>query len=112
SSPVTIALRENWRDIVRIAIMALAAVIAMVATIFGAAYAVQPSYGIGFHANTYLVIPFVGNIVAVIVIPFVGKLSDRIGRRIPVVVGTVGAGLLAYACLCAIRAPCRRASGQ
>ncbi|MDR7009384.1 MFS transporter [Paraburkholderia strydomiana] len=102
SSPVTIALRENWRDIVRIAIMALAAVIAMVATIFGAAYAVQPSYGIGFHANTYLVIPFVGNIVAVIVIPFVGKLSDRIGRRIPVVVGSVGAGLLSYAYLYAI----------
>jgi len=104
SSPVTIALRENWRDIVRIAIMALAAVIAMVATIFGAAYAVQPSYGIGFHANTYLVIPFVGNIVAVIVIPFVGKLSDRIGRRIPVVVGSVGAGLLSYAYLYAISA--------
>ncbi|MDR5752603.1 MULTISPECIES: MFS transporter [unclassified Caballeronia] len=104
SSPVTIALRDNWRDIVRIAVMALAAVIAMVATIFGAAYAVQPSYGIGFHANMYLVIPLVGNIVAVIVIPFVGKLSDRIGRRIPVVVGSVGAGLLSYAYLYAISA--------
>jgi MFS family permease len=104
ASPIAVALRENWRDIVRIAIMALAAVIAMVATIFGAAYAVQPSYGIGFHANTYLVIPLVGNIVAVLVIPFVGKLSDRIGRRIPVIVGSLGAGLLSYVYLYAISA--------
>ncbi|MCA8315045.1 MFS transporter [Burkholderia multivorans] len=101
-SPIRVALRDSWRDIVRIAVMATAAVIAMVATIFGAAYAVQPAYGIGFHADTYLVIPFVGNVVAVILIPFVGRLSDRIGRRIPVVVGSLGAGLLSYAYLYAI----------
>ncbi|MCC8392550.1 MHS family MFS transporter [Paraburkholderia sp. MMS20-SJTR3] len=103
-SPIRVAFRESWRDIVRIAVMASAAVIAMVATIFGAAYAVQPAYGIGFHPNTYLVIPLVGNIVAVIVIPFVGRLSDRIGRRIPVVVGSLGAGLLSYVYLYAISA--------
>ncbi|WP_261534014.1 MFS transporter [Burkholderia multivorans] len=103
-SPIRVALRDSWRDIVRIAVMATAAVIAMVATIFGAAYAVQPAYGIGFHADTYLVIPFVGNVVAVILIPFVGRLSDRIGRRIPVVVGSLGAGLLSYAYLYAISA--------
>ncbi|MFT4065548.1 MFS transporter [Paraburkholderia sp.] len=103
-SPIRVAFRESWRDIVRIAVMASAAVIAMVATIFGAAYAVQPAYGIGFHPDTYLVIPLVGNIVAVIVIPFVGRLSDRIGRRIPVVVGSLGAGLLSYVYLYAISA--------
>ncbi|AIO71332.1 major facilitator transporter [Burkholderia pseudomultivorans] len=37
-----------------------------------------------------------------ILIPFVGRLSDRIGRRIPVVVGSLGAGLLSYAYLYAI----------
>ncbi|PXW24894.1 MFS transporter [Paraburkholderia caballeronis] len=104
ASPITVAFRESWREIVRIAVMATAAVIAMVATIFGAAYAVQPSYGIGFHPDTYLAIPLIGNIVAVIVIPFVGKLSDRIGRRIPVVVGSLGAGLLSYVYLYAISA--------
>jgi MFS family permease len=103
-SPIRVAFRESWRDIIRIAVMASAAVIAMVATIFGAAYAVQPAYGIGFHPDTYLVIPLVGNIVAVIVIPFVGRLSDRIGRRIPVVVGSLGAGLLSYVYLYAISA--------
>ncbi len=48
------------------------------------------------------VIPVVGNIVAVIVIPFVGALSDRIGRRPPIIVGALGAGLLAFAYLHAI----------
>ncbi|WP_176055737.1 MFS transporter, partial [Paraburkholderia caribensis] len=36
--------------------------------------------------------------------PYVGRLSDRIGRRIPVVVGSLGAGLLSYVYLYAISA--------
>ena len=41
-------------------------------------------------------------IVAVIVIPFVGDLSDRIGRRPPMIVGSLAAGLLSFAYLYAI----------
>ncbi len=37
-----------------------------------------------------------GNVVAVILIPFVGNLSDRIGRRPVIIVGCLGAGVLAY----------------
>jgi len=73
-----------------------------VATIFGAAYAVQPGYGIGFSKDVYLWIPVLGNITAVIVIPFVGNLSDRIGRKPPLIVGSVGAGLLSFGYLYAI----------
>jgi MFS family permease len=73
--------------------MALMNVIPVVATIFGAAYAVQPAYGIGFDKSVYLWIPVVGNIVAVLVIPFVGNLSDKIGRR-----PTMIAGCWARAC--------------
>ena len=50
----------------------------------------------------YLWIPVLGNIVAVVVIPFVGKLSDRVGRRKPVIVGSLVAGLLSFAYLYAI----------
>ena len=57
---------------------------------FGAAYAVQPAYGIGFKPDVYLWIPVVGNIAAVLVIPFVGNLSDKIGRRPPIIVGALG----------------------
>ena len=77
----------------RVVCMALMNVIPVVATIFGAAYAVQPAYGIGFSKDVYLWIPVLGNILAVLVIPFVGNLSDKIGRKPPIIVGALAAGL-------------------
>jgi MFS family permease len=43
-----------------------------------------------------------GNILAVIVIPFVGNLSDKIGRRPCIIVGALGSGLLSFVYLYAI----------
>jgi MFS family permease len=102
TSPVVEVLRQSWDDILRVVCMALIAVIAMVAATYGAAYATQPAYGIGFPPNVYLWIPVLGNILAVILIPYVGNLSDRIGRRPPVIVGALSAGLLSFAYLYAI----------
>lgn len=101
-APVLEAIQNNWPDMIRVILMALMNVIPVVATIFGAAYAVQPAYGIGFEKDVYLWIPVVGNILAVLIIPFVGVLSDRIGRRPPMIVGSLVAGLLAFAYLYAI----------
>jgi MFS family permease len=77
-------------------------VIPVVATIFGAAYAVQPAYGIGFEKDVYLWIPVLGNCLAVLVIPFVGNLSDKIGRRPMMIGGSLISGMLAFAYLYAI----------
>ncbi|WOD16386.1 MFS transporter [Paraburkholderia kirstenboschensis] len=101
-SPIAEAFRYNWVDMLRVVGCSLMNVIPVVATIFGAAYAVQPAYGIGFSKSVYLWIPVIGNIVAVLVIPYVGNLSDRIGRRLPIIVGALGAGLLSFAYLYAI----------
>ncbi|MFM0238661.1 MFS transporter [Paraburkholderia phytofirmans] len=101
-SPIVEAFRYNWPDMVRVILCSLMNVIPVVATIFGAAYAVQASYGIGFSKSVYLWIPVIGNIVAVLVIPYVGNLSDRVGRRLPIVVGALGAGLLSFGYLYAI----------
>jgi MFS family permease len=101
-APIIQALKENWQDMLRVVCMALMNVIAVVATIFGAAYAVQPAYGIGFHKDVYLWIPVLGNILAVLVIPFVGNLSDKIGRKPLIIGGALGAGLLSFAYLYAI----------
>jgi len=101
-TPVIDAITNHWVDMIRVVCMSLMNVIPVVATIFGAAYAVQPSYGIGMDRSVYLWIPVIGNIVAVIVIPFVGDLSDRIGRRPPMIVGSLAAGLLSFAYLYAI----------
>jgi MFS family permease len=74
----------------------------VVATIFGAAYAVQPGYGIGFSKDVYLWIPVLGNCLAVLVIPYVGNLADRIGRKPPLIIGALSSGLLSFGYLYAI----------
>ncbi|MBD8594578.1 MHS family MFS transporter [Pseudomonas sp. CFBP 8758] len=101
-SPVLEAFKHSWRNMGLVMCMALMNVIPVVATIFGAAYAVQPAYGIGFAKSVYLWIPVIGNIVAVCVIPFVGNLSDRIGRRPIIIGGALSSGILSFFYLYAI----------
>lgn len=102
ASPVIEVLRESWGDVLRVVGMALAAVTALLATVFGATYAVQPAYGIGFPASVFLWVPVLGNLCSVILIPLVGNLSDKIGRRPPVLVGVVSSGILSFGYLYAI----------
>jgi MFS family permease len=101
-APMIQAVKESWRDMLRVICMALMNVIPVVATIFGAAYAVQPGYGIGFSKDIYLWIPVLGNCLAVLVIPYVGNLSDKIGRKPPLIVGALCSGLLSFGYLYAI----------
>jgi MFS family permease len=86
----------------RVICMALMNAIPTATTIFGATYATNKTYGIGFTTTNYLWISVVGNLVAVILIPFVGNLSDRIGRRPLIITGALGAGVLSFAYLWAI----------
>ncbi len=101
-APIPEAFRLGWDDMLRVVCMSLMNVIPVVTTVFGAAYAVQAAYGIGFATDVYLWIPVLGNVVAVVVIPMVGNLSDRIGRRPPIIVGTLLSGLLSFGYLYAI----------
>ena len=101
-APIVEAFKLSGGDMLRVVCMALMNVIPVVATVFGAAYAVQPAYGIGFAKDVYLWIPVLGNILAVLVIPFVGNLSDRIGRRPPIIAGALLSGLLSFGYLYAI----------
>lgn len=101
-SPISEAFKYSWKSMLIVVGVALMNVIPVVTTIFGAVYAVQPAYGIGFDKSVYLWIPVVGNIVAVLVIPFVGNLSDKVGRKPMIIGGALGSGLLSYGYLYAI----------
>jgi MFS family permease len=101
-APIVQAFAQSWADMLRVVGMALMNVIPVVTAIFGAAYAVQPGYGIGFHKDIFLWIPVLGNILAVIVIPAVGTLTDMIGRRPPIIVGAIASGLLSFGYLYSI----------
>lgn len=102
ASPIAEALRNDWANIIRIAAIALIAVILAVTSIFGAAFAVQPAYGIGLPKAFFLWIPLLANLTATAFIPLAGSLSDRWGRRPLIIFGALGSGLLSYAYLYAI----------
>jgi len=95
-SPIILAFRESWPNMSRVVAMALMNAVATLATTFGATYATNQAYGVGMDTKLYLFIPVIGNAVAMILIPFVGSLSDRIGRRPPIIVGALGSGILAF----------------
>jgi MFS family permease len=101
-APIIEAITTSWPDMLRVICMALMNVIPVIATIFGAAYAVQPAYGIGLSKDLYLWIPVLGSGLAVLVIPYIGNLSDKIGRKPVIIVGSLGSGLLAFGYLYAI----------
>jgi MFS family permease len=95
-APIVQAVRESGSNMLRVTCMALMNAVPLATTVFGATYATNKAYGIGMSTTTYLWISVVGNAVAVVLIPFVGNLSDRIGRRPLIIVGALGSGALSY----------------
>jgi MFS family permease len=95
-APIVQAVQENGRDMLRVICMALMNAIPTAVTVFGATFATAAGYGVGLTTTNYLWISVVGNIIAVVLIPFVGNLTDRIGRRPVIIVGCLGSGILAF----------------
>ena len=95
-APIVQAVRDSGPDMLRVICMALMNAIPTATTVFGATYATNDAYGIGMSRAAYLWISIVGNGVAILLIPFVGRLSDRIGRRPPIIVGALASGALSY----------------
>ena len=95
-APIFQAVKENGVDMVRVACMALMNAIPTAVTVFGATFATNAAYGVGLTSTNYLWISVSGNIVAVVLIPFVGNLSDKIGRRPVIIFGCLASGILAY----------------
>jgi MFS family permease len=95
-APIVMAVRENGVDMLRVICMALMNAVPTAVTVFGATYATAAGYGIGLTTTNYLWISVAGNVVAVILIPFVGNLTDRIGRRPVIIFGCLAPGILGF----------------
>src|SRR3954451_15393039 len=95
-APIVVAFKESGGNMARVFCMALMNAIPTAVTVFGATFATNAGYGVGLTSTNYLWISVMGNVVAVILIPFVGNLTDSIGRRPVIIIGCLGSGLLAY----------------
>jgi len=95
-APIVMAVKENGTDMFKVLCMALMNAIPTAVTVFGATFATNAAYGVGLTSTNYLWISVSGNIVAVVLIPFVGNLSDKIGRRPVMIFGCLASGILAY----------------
>jgi MFS family permease len=95
-APIVQAVRESGPDMLRVICMALMNAIPTATTVFGATYATNKAYHIEMSRTAYLWISIVGNGVAILLIPYVGRLSDRIGRRPPIIFGALASGALSY----------------
>jgi MFS family permease len=100
--PIVDLLRTHPRVMILCVIMTFTNVVGMATLIFGVSYATQAGYGIGFSSSEFLWVTLVANLAAVATIPLFGALSDRIGRRVLMVAGGIGGGLMSGAYLWAI----------
>jgi MFS family permease len=95
-APLVVAVRDSGSNMLRVIVMALMNVVPVTTATFGAVFATSDDYGNGMSKTNYLWISVLANVVAVFVIPYVGNLSDRIGRRPCIIVGAICSGALSF----------------
>jgi MFS transporter, MHS family, proline/betaine transporter len=86
--PVVEAIRHHWREIVLV--FAIASLSALGAYTLGAYFVTYLVETIGLDQTTAILANFAAFFVTVPLVPFVGALGDRIGRKPLVFVGCVG----------------------
>jgi MFS family permease len=90
--PVAIVLRHHLKDVVAVALMSAAPnTIFYVVTVFALSYGTT-AYGV--PRTTMLVVVTVAAVLLFVATPLWGVYSDRVGRKKPIIYGTLGEGLL------------------
>ncbi len=102
--PLAELLRTKPLVMVLCIVMTLTNVIGTSTLVFGISFATAKGYGVGFTTGEMLWVTLVANVAAIITIPIFGALSDRLGRRVFMVAGGLGGGVLAGFYLAAVQA--------
>ncbi|MDF2824054.1 MAG: major facilitator transporter [Mycobacterium sp.] len=94
--PLFAALRQYPSGILKVLLLTTSACIGTIMFTFGLAFATRPEFGIELPRTTMIWAAICGNGIGVVLHPFFGLLSDRVGRRPLIIVGSLGAGVLSY----------------
>ena len=103
-APLGVLFGDHWRGVLRVFLAAFIAMVNTMFQIFALNFATSDDYEIGFSDTFMLWLAIVANLVAIAVIPFWARLSDRVGRKQVFVTGVVGSGILIWGFLGAIAA--------
>jgi MFS family permease len=101
-APLGELFRHHWAGVLRVFFAAFVAMVNTTFAVFALSFATSSDYGIGISKTTMLWLAIIANIVAVAVIPFWARLSDRIGRKPVFVTGLAGSAVLVTVFLWAI----------
>ena len=100
--PLTVLFRNHWRGVLRVFFAAFIATVNTMFAVFALNLATSDDYDIGISKTTMLWLAIVANVVAILVIPFWARLSDRVGRKPVFITGVLGSAVLVVVFLGAI----------
>jgi MFS family permease len=99
-APLGVLFRHHWLGVLRVFFAAFIATVNTMFAVFALEFATSDDVGM---SDTWMLwVAIVANIVAVLVIPFWARLSDRVGRKQIFVTGVAGSAILVFPFLDAI----------
>ncbi|QUQ72095.1 MFS transporter [Kutzneria sp. CA-103260] len=91
--PIAVLFRDHWTDVLRVVVAATIASVSTIFTVYALSYAVNT---IGLASSSMLWVGVLANVVALVAIPLLAGLADRVGRKPVFVAGCVGCGVLIF----------------
>ena len=98
--PLAVLGRTYKRDVLRVALAALASTVSTIFAVWALSFAVNDQ---GLDRTTMLWVAIAANAVALAALPLWAKLADRVGRKPIFIFGAIGSGALMFAYLGAIQ---------
>lgn len=85
--PIAVLLKDHWRTTLRVLLLSTINVVGTIFNVFALSYGSQH----GIPSAVMLAVVSLGNLAAMVMSPVAGWLSDRYGRRMLFIIGSVGA---------------------